>query len=88
MDAVFFGLSAETRDILSRDLGFVPRADFFRCPTRDLDAVEVFSGMGHLSAALEDVFCPVNGSIFDSWYQHFWFSFVSFCISYVLNVKP
>ena len=54
MDFAYFGLSAETRDLLIREIGFRPTADFRYCSSRDLDAYEVFSGMAHLSTALEN----------------------------------
>ena len=53
MEAAFFGLSSETRGLL-REIGFEPTADFASCPSRDLDAYEVFCGRAHLSSALED----------------------------------
>ena len=52
--SLFFGLSAETVSILKDELG-VETAPSSTCPSRDLDALELFSGKGHLSDALAAV---------------------------------
>ena len=56
--AAYFGLSAETRDLLQRVLEFNPDRFFSSSPQRDLDAFEVFCGRAHLSTALETVSHP------------------------------
>ena len=54
---VFFGLSAETRDLLQRVIGFSPSAGFDSCSSRVLDFYEVFCGKANLSGAMRSVSC-------------------------------